>query len=200
TDRVPAVVPDLAVEVLSESNTRAEMARKREEYFRAGVQLVWEVDPDVRTVTIYSAPNSFAGLDESQTLDGGTVLPGFTLPIRRWFERASRGGGLSPEKPPAEGDQGNDPGDRHGAKHADDLAHEHLLVPGELELRHEAPVGVVETGPPVGFFARRPVATARDQDRQREDPRVSGAVESHRISSVAHVVVGAGAVTASIFA
>ncbi|MBM3226106.1 MAG: Uma2 family endonuclease [Candidatus Tectomicrobia bacterium] len=39
------------VEVLSEGNTPAEMTRKRQEYFTAGVQLVWFVDPQRRTVT-----------------------------------------------------------------------------------------------------------------------------------------------------
>ena len=46
------VVPDLAVEVLSPSNTKAEMSRKRREYFEAGVRLVWEVDPRTRTVSV----------------------------------------------------------------------------------------------------------------------------------------------------
>ncbi len=44
--RFPTLAPDLVVEVLSESNTRAEMERKRGEYFAAGVRLVWEVDPE----------------------------------------------------------------------------------------------------------------------------------------------------------
>ena len=43
---IPELAPDLAVEVLSQSNTEAEMTRKRGEYFAAGVRLVWLVDPD----------------------------------------------------------------------------------------------------------------------------------------------------------
>src|SRR4051794_32987294 len=42
---IPTVAPDLAVEILSPSNTPAEMRLKREDYFAAGVRLVWEVDP-----------------------------------------------------------------------------------------------------------------------------------------------------------
>jgi Uma2 family endonuclease len=45
---IPDVAPNLAIEVLSRSNTPGEMDRKREEYFAAGVLLVWEVDPEDR--------------------------------------------------------------------------------------------------------------------------------------------------------
>jgi Uma2 family endonuclease len=90
-EQVPAMAPDLAVEVLSESNTRAEMERKRREYFAAGTQLVWEVDPDARTVDVYIDSDTFTRLTETDTLGGGAVLPGFTLSIRRWFERVNRG-------------------------------------------------------------------------------------------------------------
>ncbi len=48
-------VPDLAVEVVSESNTAKEMAEKLEEYFRAGVRLVWYVDPNGRSVDVYTS-------------------------------------------------------------------------------------------------------------------------------------------------
>src|SRR4051794_28403053 len=53
---VPRLAPNLAVEVLSRSNTPGEMAAKRQDYFSAGVQLVWEIDPRVRTVLVYSSP------------------------------------------------------------------------------------------------------------------------------------------------
>lgn len=91
TDAVPHVAPNLAVEVLSEGNTKAEMARKRTEYFKAGTELVWEVDPAARSVSVYPEPKTPTVLKETDTLDGGSVLPGFTLSIRRWFERADRG-------------------------------------------------------------------------------------------------------------
>jgi Uma2 family endonuclease len=82
---VPELAPDLAVEVLSESNTPAEMARKRQEYFNAGVRLVWFVDPDARTVEVYTAPDQSTALNEGDTLDGGAVLPGFAVPLRELF-------------------------------------------------------------------------------------------------------------------
>jgi len=90
--KIPAIAPNLAVEVLSASNTKAEMARKRREYFRAGTQLVWEVDPVGRLVRVYTRPDVFTVVTEDGTLDGGEALPGFTLTLKQWFERAYRSG------------------------------------------------------------------------------------------------------------
>ena len=91
--RLPAgqildVVPDLAVEILSPTNTKKEMDRKRREYFKGGATLVWEADPETRTVQVFTGPETSETLDENGVLDGGTVLPGFTLSIRDWFARA----------------------------------------------------------------------------------------------------------------
>lgn len=89
---VPNVVPDLAVEVLSAGNTLGEMARKRREYFTAGVRLVWEIDPRARTVRVYTSETAFTDLTATDTLDGGTVLPGFTLPLNQLFAELDRHG------------------------------------------------------------------------------------------------------------
>lgn len=82
---VPELYPDLAVEFLSPSNTRREMARKRKEYFLAGARLVWQVDWRTRTVDVYTDPDTFTTLTEDDTFDGADVLPGFTLPVRSIF-------------------------------------------------------------------------------------------------------------------
>jgi Uma2 family endonuclease len=82
---IPGLAPDLAVEVLSESNTPGEMARKRQEYFAAGVRLVWVVDPEARTVEVFTTPEHCTVLHEEHTLEGGEVLPGLTLPLRELF-------------------------------------------------------------------------------------------------------------------
>ena len=58
--RIPDLVPDMAVEVLSEGNTEAEMANKLQEYFIAGVPLVGYVDPEARTVQVYTSPRTCA--------------------------------------------------------------------------------------------------------------------------------------------
>ena len=51
----------------------------------AGTRLVWYVDPRSRTVRVYTSPKSQTTLGEDQTLDGGDVLPGFTLRLRDLF-------------------------------------------------------------------------------------------------------------------
>jgi Uma2 family endonuclease len=88
TEPIPDLVPDLAIEVLSESNRPGEMARKLKDYFLAGVRLVWFVDPHPRTVEVFTAPDESRVLTESDTLDGGEVLPGLQLPVQRIFAKA----------------------------------------------------------------------------------------------------------------
>jgi Uma2 family endonuclease len=85
TEPIPDLVPDLAVEVLSPSNTRAEMARKREEYFAAGTRLLWLVDPDARTVEVFTPTGPSVLLGSAETLGGGDILPGFGLPLHELF-------------------------------------------------------------------------------------------------------------------
>jgi Uma2 family endonuclease len=84
-ERLPDLTPDLAVEILSEGNTPGEMDRKLRDYFFAGTRLVWYVDPQRRTVRIYTSPDQCIELSERQTLDGGAVLPGFSLPLTQLF-------------------------------------------------------------------------------------------------------------------
>lgn len=92
TAPVPRLAPNLAVEVLSRSNTPDEMAVKRQDYFGAGVELVWEIDPDARTVAVYTSLTQSTLLTASDTLDGGAVLPGFTLPLQQLFAELDRQG------------------------------------------------------------------------------------------------------------
>jgi Uma2 family endonuclease len=91
---VPDLGPDLAVEVLSEGNTEEEMERKRKDYFFSGARLVWLVDPEKRTVAVYTSPDKGTTLAEGQTLDGGSLLPGFSLPLKQLFAI------LTPPEPP----------------------------------------------------------------------------------------------------
>ena len=90
--RVPRVpiadlAPDLAVEVISPSNTSREMERKRQEYLAAGTRLVWYVLPVPQEVHVYTGErHDVVTID--QELSGGDVLPGFTLPLRRLFEES----------------------------------------------------------------------------------------------------------------
>ncbi len=82
---IPGIAPDLAIEVLSRSNTRREMQRKLNDYFTAGVRLVWYIDPQDKTCRIYTSPDNCETLGESGTLDGDDVLPGFTLKLTDLF-------------------------------------------------------------------------------------------------------------------
>lgn len=90
TERVPSVVPDLVIEVLSHSNTLREMARKRSEYFAAGVKLVWEVEPDTRSAIVYTAMDQATVIPTDGELNGDPVLPGFRVSLKAVFDRAAR--------------------------------------------------------------------------------------------------------------
>ena len=82
----PEVAADLCVEVLSPSNTTAELTRKVREYLAAGVRLVWVVDPKMRTVSIYRKPGEGRILWDDAAIDGEDVLPGFSCPVASFFE------------------------------------------------------------------------------------------------------------------
>ncbi|AGA31556.1 Uma2 family endonuclease [Singulisphaera acidiphila] len=80
------VVPNLAIEVNSPTNTGNEIIAKVDEYFRAGVQHVWVVYPKARAVYVYESPNEVKILRVGNTLDGAPLLPGFHLPLALLFE------------------------------------------------------------------------------------------------------------------
>jgi Uma2 family endonuclease len=89
---IPSLVPDLVIEVLSASNTKAEMERKRGEYFSSGVRLIWEFEPVPRTVTVYTPDGRVTVLGSSQTLDGADVLVGFSLQLGELFSKLEQHG------------------------------------------------------------------------------------------------------------
>jgi Uma2 family endonuclease len=82
---IAPLVPDLAVEVLSPTNTHAEMQRKLQDYFASGVRLVWYIDPELKSATIYDAPDSYKTIHLADSLEGGEVLPGFSVPLAELF-------------------------------------------------------------------------------------------------------------------
>src|SRR5207244_2263506 len=65
----PEISPDLAVEVLSKSNTPREMERKLGEYFAAGVRLVWFVDPKTQSVTVYTSATQSSMVESGGSLN-----------------------------------------------------------------------------------------------------------------------------------
>jgi Uma2 family endonuclease len=86
----PDRAPDPAVEVLSEGNTKPEMARKVREYFDAGVTLVWLIDPRKRSSRVYSTIEKSTLVRAHQALGAGAVLPDFVLPLSELLDRGRR--------------------------------------------------------------------------------------------------------------
>lgn len=91
-EAAPLMAPDLAVEVISPGNTQREMERKLEEYFEAGVRLVWYVEPREKKVTVYTRPDAAVVLGEADQLTGGEVLPGLVIELKEFFATAKAPG------------------------------------------------------------------------------------------------------------
>ena len=85
-EAAPQIVPDLAVEILSPSNTKREMSIKLAEYFEAGTRLVWYVDPPERTVTVFRGVNVSRTLTTADRLTAEPVLDGFDVAVVDLFE------------------------------------------------------------------------------------------------------------------
>ena len=80
-----AGAPDIAVEILSPSNTKKEMQRKLAQFFATGCKLAWIIDPKTRTIEIWeSAVGPTLALQESDALET-PLLPGFAFPIAKLF-------------------------------------------------------------------------------------------------------------------
>lgn len=78
------LAPDLAVEVVSPSDRAADVQHKVQMYLQFGVKLVWVVYPDTRSVMVHTGQGAIT-LTADDTLDGGDVLPGFTLAVKAIF-------------------------------------------------------------------------------------------------------------------
>ncbi len=80
------IVPDLAIEVISPSNSADAVHEKTREYFEADVRQVWVVYAKGNEVYVYSSPKQIQVLQLGDELDGGDLLPGFRLPLAALFE------------------------------------------------------------------------------------------------------------------
>jgi Uma2 family endonuclease len=80
------VIPDLTVEVISESNSADAVARKIEEYFTAGVSQVWVIYLSTSKIYVYDSPARVRILQLGDELDGGGVIPGFHVALSTLFE------------------------------------------------------------------------------------------------------------------
>lgn len=89
-DAIGKIIPDLAIEILSKSNTVAEIELKLDHYFEAGVRLIWVIDPASETADVYTSRRRVKHFDATGELDGGKVLPGFKLSLAELFSVAKR--------------------------------------------------------------------------------------------------------------
>lgn len=78
--------PDLAIEILSPNNTRAEIDARLKDFFGSGTQLAWIINPDQECVEICHAPDKRQLLGSGAFLDGENLLPGFRYPIADLFK------------------------------------------------------------------------------------------------------------------
>jgi Uma2 family endonuclease len=81
------IAPDFAVEVISDSNSFAEIEGKVTEYLAANVRLIWVINPGTRTAYIYTQDSIVRRVNENDELDGGEVIPGFKLRLIDLFEK-----------------------------------------------------------------------------------------------------------------
>jgi Uma2 family endonuclease len=77
--------PDLVVEVISPGDTYSEVEEKVLEWLDAGVRLVIVVNPRKRAVTVYRSRTDIAILTEEELIEGGEVVPGWTMPVTSLF-------------------------------------------------------------------------------------------------------------------
>ena len=77
--------PDIAVEVVSPSNTTAELEREVEEYLAAGSQRVWVAHPSTRSVTVHRADGATITY-AADVITDEELLPGFSLPLSEIFD------------------------------------------------------------------------------------------------------------------
>ena len=77
--------PDLAVEVISPSDTYTQVAEKVDEWLNAGCAMVWVINPRRETVEVYRSPEDITVLRGDDILDGGDVIEGFQCSVKDLF-------------------------------------------------------------------------------------------------------------------
>jgi Uma2 family endonuclease len=85
------IVPDLAIEVISETDKCEDVLSKTRDYFRAGVRAVWLVYPNLEVIHIFDSFTQIRVLTRDQVLEGGDLIPGFRLPLVDLFLEETEG-------------------------------------------------------------------------------------------------------------
>ena len=83
--KVISIIPDIAAEVLSPSETPRMIHRKLKQYFAAGVQEVWLIDPDVKEIEIWKGPSLPDPVLAAGDVLTSALLAGFALPLEELF-------------------------------------------------------------------------------------------------------------------
>ncbi len=84
-DEFLAIPPDLAVEIVSPNDRWTRIEEKVQDYLRAGVRLVWVINPKTKTIHVYQSFSEVAVLTLEDQLEGGEVLPGFSVAVGSIF-------------------------------------------------------------------------------------------------------------------
>lgn len=79
------IVPEIAIEVVSPSDTERYIREKAQSWLQSGVREVWAVDPATRQLTVYRPGQDSLVLQEGDTLADSTPLPGFTCFVADFF-------------------------------------------------------------------------------------------------------------------
>jgi Uma2 family endonuclease len=79
------VAPELVIEVMSPDDAWSDLMEKLDEYFTCGVKLAWVIDPRTQQVYVYHAVTQVERFTMKDTLSGGDVLPGFSVPVAELF-------------------------------------------------------------------------------------------------------------------
>jgi Uma2 family endonuclease len=86
------IFPLIACEIYSPANTYDEMQRKLKDYLAANIPLIWYFDPELKSVEVYAGSTAPTIVHENEVLDGGSILPGFTIDLKAFFAAAQDSG------------------------------------------------------------------------------------------------------------
>jgi len=97
-DRIVAsAVPDLVIDIASTNDRRSEMRRRTTAYLQLGIRSIWVPDPFKKEVQVIQRGAHTLALGNWQTLDGSSLLPGFSIPVEQLFAQPKWWDGRVPE-------------------------------------------------------------------------------------------------------
>lgn len=85
-EEIPTSPPLLAVEIKSDANSYTDLRAKAHKYISLGTKMVWLAYPEKKIIEVYQPDADDQILTVDDLLEGGEVLPGFSVPVRDFFE------------------------------------------------------------------------------------------------------------------